>query len=116
MDMAMDLTAKKQQPAFAKSRTEWGRSIRVLDVEMAGFTMPAEDRARVEVDYAWSRVDEGVLRTTRVAQDWRDQGTGFRLVREERVAGDLGLLGEPLPPATETKARPDVQFATKVIR
>jgi len=115
MDVALELTSTKLRPEFAKSRTEWGRSIRVMDVEMASFVMPADNLARIEVDYAWSRVDEGILRTTRVAQEWRDPGGGFQLESEARVAGDLGLLGEPLPPV-EVRERRDVQFATKTIR
>lgn len=115
MDLALELTSEKLRPEFLKSRTEWGRSIRVLDVEMAGFSMPTGDRADVEVDYSWSRVDEGVLRTTRVSQEWRDQGGGFRLVGEHHVTGDIGLLGEASQPAAAPQ-RQNVQFATKTIR
>lgn len=115
MDIALELTADAWRSQFLKSRTEWGRSVRVLDVELAGFSMPERDRARIEVDYAWSRSDEGVLRSTRVAQEWRDVGGGFRMVSERRIAGDVGLLGEPSPPQPAQERR-DVQFATKVIR
>lgn len=116
LDLALELTSAGLRPEFLKSRSQWGRSIRVMDVEMAEFSMPERDRAQVRVDYSWSRVDEGVLRTTRVEQEWRDSGGGFRLVRERHVAGDLGLLGEPMPAPEPTDERRDVQFATKVIR
>lgn len=115
MDVAVELTSEKWRPKFLKSRSEWGRNIRVFDVELAGFSMPGQDRADVEVDYAWARAGEGTLRTTRVAQEWRDTGRGFRMVNERRVAGDPGLLGDPVPEATVADRR-DVQFATKVIR
>lgn len=115
MDVAAELAADEARPDFLKRRSDWGKNIRVLDVELSGFSMPSSDRADIEVDYAWSRTDEGLLRTTRVAQEWRDGLGGFRLVRERRVAGDLGLFGEPTP-APDGSTRPDVQFATKVIR
>jgi len=118
MDLAVELTAKSVRPTFLQHRALWGKEIRVLDVELSGFSMPSVDRAQIEVEYAWSRVDEGTLRTTRIAQEWRDPGGGFQLVRERRVAGDLGLFGEQAAvPRSESEAPPrDVQFETKVIR
>ena len=118
MEIALELTDKSVRPTFLEHRAAWGKQIRVLDVELSSFSMPSADRAQIEVDYAWSRVDEGTLRTTRIAQEWRDPGGGFRLVRERRVAGDLGLFGEALPAslARDDAPRRDVQFETKVIR
>lgn len=112
-ELAASLTSEGARRGFVERRAAWGKEIRVLDVELAGFAMSESDRARVEVDYSWTRMSEGTLRTTRVAQEWRDAGAGFRLVSEQRSAGDLGLFGEPLP--ASTPARRDVQFATKVI-
>jgi hypothetical protein len=89
--------------------------VRILDVELGGFSMPNGDLAHVEVDYSWSRNADSQLRTTRVAQEWRDAGGGFKLVRERRIAGDVGLFGEPIPMPAATAER-DVQFATKVIQ
>ena len=115
MDVALGLTAMSVRQAFVEHRANWGKDVRILDVELGGFTMPNGDLARVEVDYSWSRNSDSQLRTTRVAQEWRDAGGGFKLVRERRIAGDVGLFGEPIPlPATE--ATHDVQFATKVIQ
>jgi hypothetical protein len=59
-------------------------------------------------------MDESQLRATRVAQVWRQQDGGWKLTRERRVAGDVGLFGEPVevlhPPS------PDVHFASQTIR
>lgn len=114
MDIAISRTAGSARENFARRRSEWGREIRVVDVELAGMTMPDSERAVVHVDYAWMRMGEGVLRTTRIAQHWRDAGGGWRLEREQRVAGDLGLFGEKVEVAAAP--RRDVQFATKVIK
>jgi len=88
--------------------------VRVMDVELAGMAMKDPKNALIYVDVAWMRMDEGALRSTRVAQTWRDADTGWQLVREQRVAGDLGLFGERIelirPPAR------DVHFPSKTIR
>lgn len=116
MDIALGLTSGAARDNFVNRRREWGRSVRVLDVELAGMTMPDGKHAQIQVDYSWSRIDEGVLRTTRVAQEWEDAGGGFKLVRERRLLGDLGLFGEPVPGRESGEPHPDVQFATKVIK
>lgn len=116
MDVALGLTGESVRKTFLQHRSGWGKDVRVLDVELVGFDMPASDRARVEVEYAWSHVNEAQLRSTRIAQEWHDTGGGFRLVREKRSSGDLGLFGEPLPAPTEPSPRRDAQFATKVIQ
>ena len=55
-----------------------------------------ETEAVIIVGFGWYRPAEGTLRTTMVRQTWRnDKGTGpWFLADEERVSGDLGLLGE----------------------
>lgn len=116
MDVAIELTNPAVRKQFAEHRAKWGKEIRVLDVEMGGLNMVSGDRADVEVDYSWTRLTDGTLRTTRVAQEWRDNGGGFLLARERRLSGDLGLFGEALPAPAEEGPRQDVQFATKVIR
>jgi hypothetical protein len=116
MDVALGLTADAVRKSFLEHRAAWGKDVRVMDVELVGFDMPSGDRAHVEVEYAWSRVDESLLRSTRVSQEWRDVGGGFRLTREKRSGGDLGLFGEALPAPAEPSPRRDAQFATKVIQ
>lgn len=114
MDVALGHAAKGAQQSFLERRAEWGKGIRIVDVELAGLAMKDELNATIQVDVSWVRVNDDTLRTTRLAQVWRDDG-GWRLVREMRMAGDLGLFGEPLPTLEGTTPR-DVQFATKVIR
>ena len=80
---------------------------------MASLSLPDPDRAIVLVDYGWQRQGEGNMRATRVEQTWKDDG-GWHLVRERRISGDIGLLGEPLPPPEA--ATPDKQFASRTIR
>ena len=114
MDVALGLAAKGAQQSFLDRRTEWGKNVRIVDIELAGMAMKDELNATIQVDVAWVRVNDDTLRTTRLVQLWRDDD-GWRLVRETRAASDLGLFGEPLPPVEHSAPR-DVQFATKVIR
>jgi hypothetical protein len=115
MDVANALLSKELKRTFIEHRAEWGKDVRVLDVELTSFNMPASDHADVEVSYSWSRADDPQLRTTRIQQEWRDPGGGFRLFRERRIGGDTGLFGEPVPKVARAAPR-DVQFNTKVIR
>ena len=112
LDVAVGRTAKNERPEFMKRHAAWGQTLRIVDVEMASLTLPESDRAVVLVDYAWIRNNEGTMRATRVEQHWKDDA-GWHLVREKRLAGDIGLLGEPLPDAPPPQ--PDKQFATRTI-
>ncbi|HEY3496819.1 MAG TPA: hypothetical protein VGK73_19105 [Polyangiaceae bacterium] len=110
-----NFTAPAFQQTFLSRRAQWGNMVRVVDVELAGMTMKDSSHASVSVDFSWTRVDQGTLMTTRVAQEWEDDG-GWKLVREKRISGDIGLFGEPSPKPAEQAPRQDVQFATTVIR
>jgi hypothetical protein len=95
MDIALGLTAPSARSVFIERHSRWGSDIRIVDVELAGLSMPDPRRASVRVDYAWVRADESTLSTTRVLQLWEDAaGAGWQLVREQRVGGDIGLFGE----------------------
>jgi hypothetical protein len=114
MDIALGLASGAARKNFLAHRSEWGRSVRIVDVELAGMNMTDSEHAEIQVDYSWTRIDEGLLRTTRVTQHWEDANGGWKLVREKRLLGDLGLFGEPVA-APDAEAHPDVQFATRVI-
>jgi hypothetical protein len=110
----VSMTSPAVREEFLSRRAEWGRLIRVVDMELANFTQIDTDHASVMVDFSWTRVDEGTLHTTRVHQEWSDTGGAWQLVREKRASGDVGLFGERTTPV-EVAPRPDVQFATRVI-
>jgi hypothetical protein len=112
LDVAVSHAASKERPEFMKRHAAWGQSLRIVDVEMASLSLPESDRAVVLVDYAWIRNTEGNMRATRVEQTWKDDA-GWHLVAEKRLAGDVGLLGEPVPDAPPPQ--PDKQFATRTI-
>ncbi len=114
MDLALGHTAKGARDAFLERRNAWGRDVRIVDVELAGLYVESPVAATVQVEVAWVRVNEDRLRTTRLAQVWRDDEGGWQLVREQRLSGDIGLFGERVP-SVERDTR-DVHFPTRVIR
>jgi hypothetical protein len=118
MDFALEHTADGAREHFSKRRAAWGNAVRVLDFELSGLKMRDSENATVLVDIQWMRVDEDTLKTTRVEQSWRggSEDHGWVLVRERRLAGDIGLFGERVARLDNPAAHGDVQFATKTIR
>lgn len=114
MDVALGLTARTLRESFSERRAEWGNQVRILDVELAGLELPERGKAVVQVDVSWTRVDDATLRSTRVTQIWRDQEGGWKLTREQRAAGDLGLFGEPVK-LVRVEPR-DVHFPSRTLR
>jgi hypothetical protein len=108
------MTAPTMRKQYLERRAEWGRVIRVVDVDLGGLTMTDAEHAVALVDFQWTRVDEGTLHTTRVRQEWSATEGPWLLVREKRESGDIGLFGDARAPAA-APARMDVQFATRVI-
>ena len=114
MDVAAEHTSEGHRQKFLDSRASWGTEVRVVDVELSQLHVPDAETAEVIVDVSWVRMNEGLLRSTRIHQDWENPGGGWRLSAERRIGGDVGLLGENVV-VLRPEAR-DAQFPTKVIR
>lgn len=114
MDLAVEHTSEAHRPVFLESRADWGLDVRVVDVELSQLEVPDSETAQVIVDVSWVRVDENLLRSTRIRQSWQNPGGGWQLSGEERIAGDFGLLGENVT-ILRPEAR-DAHFPTKTIR
>jgi hypothetical protein len=108
------MTSPSVRAQYLSRRAEWGKLVRVVDVDLASFQMNDAEHATVSVDFQWTRVDDGTLHVTRVMQDWSSTEGPWILVRERRESGDIGLFGETVGPAAGPP-RPDYQFATRVI-
>jgi hypothetical protein len=114
MDLAAEHTSDAHRKRFLESRAQWGTGVRVVDVELAQLNVPDSETAEVIVDVSWVRIDEGLLRSTRIRQNWQNPGGGWQLDGEERIAGDFGLLGENVM-ILRPESR-DMHFPTKTIR
>ncbi len=97
VDIAARHVDSAVQTDFLSRRAQWGKSIRVLDLELAGTNLVDSEHATVTIDVAWSSVSDSLVRSTKLTQEWQSERAGWKLVRERRLAGDIGLFGEPLP-------------------
>ena len=102
------------QSDFLVRRSLWGKAIRVYDVELSGIHLIDEEHASVTVDVSWSSVSDSLARATKLHQEWKSEQRGWKLVRERRIAGDLGLFGEALP--VLEPPHPDVHRPSRTIR
>ena len=113
MDIALDHVGTAARDEFMRQHAAWGRGLRIVDVEVQGMSMREQSEADVFLSVSWQRADEAQVRVTHVSQRWHDN-RGWRLTKEERKAGDFGLLGEVTvvlePPRTQA------QFPTRTIR
>jgi hypothetical protein len=113
MDVAAGHTSNTSREVFLERRQSWGSDIRVLDVNLANLVLSDAEHAEVVVQYAWTRMNEGVLRNTSTKQFWENpKHTGWRMAREQRAGGDAGLFGEPSVARVTTPAA-DAHFRTK---
>lgn len=112
MDVAMEHTSEAHRSEFMRTRADWGKEIRVLDIELSKLELKKLDSAEVFVDVSWVRMDEGVLRSTRVKQTWLNNGDDWQIDAEERLSGDIGLLGENVVVLRPDAPR-DVHFPVK---
>jgi hypothetical protein len=113
--LVMQHIAEKERPEFDRTHRQWGGEVRVTDAEITGLHLTEAGEARVTVRAAWFRLSEGELRTTVLRQMWKQIKGSWLLVAEERVEGDVGLLGEPIvqaPGAPELAQSPAAQFPT----
>ena len=95
MELAAERVAPKARDQFFDRRRAWGGSVRVADYDMTGLKMKGEDDAETFVKIAWYRANEGDLRVTTLKQKWHRLKGDWKLTEEQRLDGDLGLLGEP---------------------
>ena len=115
MDVANELVARESTASFAQRHAQWGRAIRIVDVELYGVQMVDANRAIVHVAIGWQHPDDITLRSTQLAQLWSYDQHGWRLIDETRTAGDLGLIGEPVQQVMPAP-RADVHWPSRTIR
>jgi hypothetical protein len=110
-ELVMEHVAPAARDAYAAHHRGWGTTVRVADLELAGMRAGSEHDVEVIVRVAWYRPEEEELHVTTLKQDWREAG-GWQLVSEQRLAGDVGLLGETVVFESPREPRPPAQFPT----
>jgi hypothetical protein len=114
MDMALERVSRTSRDEFIRKHAAWGSSIRIADCDLSSVRLLDKEHAAVTVTVSWQRVDESELRGTQITQKWRDQRGRWLLESEERIAGDIGLLGEPTTVVRAAQTR--TQFESINIR
>ena len=123
MDMAAELVTSKAMESFTKHHAGWGSNIRLVDVDVQSMHSVDSNNADVTVAVSWMGLTDTTLRSTEIKQRWHDTRGTWKLVTEERLAGDYGLFGDlpprPLPnpggPPDPTAAARENAFRTRVI-
>jgi hypothetical protein len=110
-EMMMEHVAPSARDDFAAHHRAWGTNVRVADLELAGIRPHGDHELEVIVRVAWYRPQEQELRTTTLEQRWRDN-EGWQLFEEQRLDGDVGLLGERVVYEVPNPARLPAQFPT----
>jgi hypothetical protein len=110
-ELSMEHVAPSAREAFAAGRRAWGTGLHVADLELQGMKPEGEHELDVFVRVSWYRPEEQELRSTTVKQVWRDEG-GWQLTAENRLDGDVGLLGETVVYQVPNPSRPRAQFPT----
>jgi len=111
-ELVLDKVAPAERDEFTQQHRAWGTDIRVADVQVEGMKPHGEHEVDVFVRVAWYRLSEQELKQTTVKQRWHDKADDWQLVGEQRMDGDVGLLGETVVYETPSTPRPPAQFPT----
>lgn len=95
MDIALDHVSATSKSQWLQRRAGWKNNVRIIDVELEGMTLDANNDANVQVRVAWQRIDEADMRSTEVVQKWRSSSGPWQLVNEDCTGGDSTLLVDP---------------------
>jgi hypothetical protein len=106
MDIAAEHVAPDARDSFLDRRKGWGTTVRIADYDLTGLRMKGEDDCETVVKVAWFRTSENDLRSTTIKQKWHDFKGDWQLTEENRLDGDIGLLGEALPEGEPGPATP----------
>jgi hypothetical protein len=107
----LEHVAPSARDEFSARHRAWGTQVRIAELEVAGMHPKGDHDVDVLVHVAWYRPDQEELLSTTVKQRWHDQN-GWLLVAEERVEGDVGLLGETVVFEKPANIAPPAQFPT----
>ena len=106
MDIASEHVREVAREEFSRNHANWGRSVRVVDIELNGMSMRKDGDADVSVTVSWQMTAETTTRTTDITQRWTPTRGAWALLSEEERGGDKGLISQADEPTTATAAPP----------
>jgi hypothetical protein len=117
MDVALEHVGSQEKDAFARRHSAWGRSVRIVDLELGGMSFKKKNtEAEVLVTITWQKIDEADVRVTSLTQRWADLRGTWSLLAEEEKGGDAGLLAEAAAKSAEAPALARPRYRTRVIQ
>jgi hypothetical protein len=118
LDIASELVREIAREEFGKKHASWGKSVRVVDLEMNGMSMRKDGDADVFVTVSWQWAAETTMRVTDITQRWTSTRGSWAMISEEERSGDKGLISSiETPKPDETPAAPASRphYQTRVI-
>ena len=117
-DIANDYVREVAREDFAKRHATWGKSVRVVDLEMNGMAARKDGDADVFITVSWQRADDTTLRSTDLTQRWTSTHGSWALLSEEEHGGEKGLLTPIEKPKADDASPPPPwrpRYQTRVI-
>jgi hypothetical protein len=106
LDIASEMVREVAREEFGRKHASWGKSVRVVDLELNGMSMRKDGDADVSITVSWQRAAETTMRTTDITQRWTSSRGSWALLSEEEKGGDRGLVGEPEKPKDDAPGAP----------
>ena len=112
----LEKVAVGSREKFLAQHKAWQGPVRIVDVDLAGLNVPKNGDATVLIAVGWQRADEQDMRTTVVAQKWREERDGWMLASETVADGDPTIFEAGRPLGMGSVATPSSRYQTTVIR
>jgi len=111
-ELVMTRIAPAEREEYALHHKSWGSGVRVADIEIVGTKPHGDADFDVFIHVAWYRMDEQELKSTTLKQSWHQKSDDWLLASEQRLDGDIGLLGETVVVEQPAGPRAPAQFPT----
>jgi hypothetical protein len=115
--MPLEKVAASSREKFIAQHKAWQGPIRIVDVDLAGMSVPKSGDATVMIAVGWQRADEQDMRSSVVAQKWREERDGWMLASETVADGDPTIFDATRPGSTGAPGPSQAsRYQTTVIR
>lgn len=111
-ELVMNRVAPAEREEYALHHKAWGSGVRVADVELVGIKPHGDADFDVFLRVSWYRMEEQDLKSTTLKQSWHQKTDDWLLASEQRLEGDLGLLGETVVVEQPAGPRAPAQYPT----
>jgi len=108
----LEKVAPAAKAAFVKAHSSWGGRITIADTELGNFKMSNTEDAEMTLRVTWYNAADQELRSTLLRQKWHGKGGNWLLTSEDRIDGDIGLLGEQVVVQAPEQVLTHAQFPT----